>query len=130
MVSETIPKKILDLLTAGISMTATDLDIRDLSKSQDSVDSFEHNSNTISWGAVIVEDAATLIVPSGIDQSAIIIYNNSSVTIFLGGSAVTTANGLPLVPGASYSNTKWTGTMYGIVATGTANARYQRFFDA
>lgn len=38
MVNETVPKDILDLLTAGITITGVDLDIRDLTSVSDSVE--------------------------------------------------------------------------------------------
>lgn len=38
MVNETVPKDILDLLNAGIEISGVNLDIRDLSSAQDSVE--------------------------------------------------------------------------------------------
>jgi hypothetical protein len=49
--------------------------------------------------------------------------NNSNVTIYLGGSSVTTATGIPLLPGASFTDDIGHATYYCIVASGTADLR-------
>jgi len=49
--------------------------------------------------------------------------NNSNVTIYLGGSAVTTSTGIPLLPGASFTDDIGHATYYCIVASGTADLR-------
>jgi hypothetical protein len=49
--------------------------------------------------------------------------NNSNVTIYLGGSTVTTATGIPLLPGASFTDDIGHATYYCIVASGTADLR-------
>lgn len=59
------------------------------------------------------------------NRRSMIIYNNSSSTIFIGGSDVTTSNGLP-VPANSYSpaiDAGYSLVVYGVVATGTADVR-------
>lgn len=57
------------------------------------------------------------------DRTTATFYNNSSVTIYLGGSAVTTANGLPLLPGASFTDDVKGTAYYCRVASGTAELR-------
>lgn len=51
------------------------------------------------------------------------LYNNSSVTIYIGGSGVTTSNGLPLLPGASFTDNVEDTPYYCRVASGTADLR-------
>lgn len=51
------------------------------------------------------------------------LMNNSSVTIYLGHSAVTTSTGMPLAPGASFSDNVQSTPYYCIVASGTAELR-------
>lgn len=49
--------------------------------------------------------------------------NNSSVTIYIGGSAVTTSNGFALLPGAAFCDNVLNSTYFCIVASGTADLR-------
>ena len=52
---------------------------------------------------------------------SVLVRNRGSVSVFLGGSAVTTANGFELGAGESVSMDLGTkDTLYGIVASGTA----------
>lgn len=72
-------------------------------------------------------DTAAASDTSGAGQS-IALYNASSVSIFVGGSDVTTANGFTLAAGASLSIDldRWGGAeegLYGIVAAATAEVR-------
>lgn len=56
---------------------------------------------------------------------SLVFYNNGSVTIYMGGSGVTTAAGVP-VPAGSWSpsvDVQSDEGVYGIVAAGTAEAR-------
>lgn len=76
--------------------------------------------------AVTVTTSATALPTTPADnRRAIVIYNNSASVLYVGGSDVTTSNGMP-VPAASYSPSLDAGPrmiVYGIVATGTANVR-------
>lgn len=102
----TIPKKIYDFL----------------------ISAFFPRASNISWGAVVVGDAATQILASQATRTGLIIVNNSTNTVFLGGSnTVTLANGLPLEAGASYENQDWVGAIWGI-STADSNVRYQQFY--
>lgn len=56
-------------------------------------------------------------------RTTLTVTNNSDVTIYLGGSAVTTSTGIPLLPGASFQDDVAHATYYCIVASGTANLR-------
>ena len=85
---------------------------------------------------VSVAATATVIVAASTQSGGRIglrIYNNSAVTVFLGPDAtVTTANGYPLLTATEFKfdadgpNPQYfyTGAVYGIVATGTADVRY------
>ncbi len=106
MVNKTIPKKIYDLLVSWKLVKAS----------------------SMSYGAVNVGTTATIIVGSQPTRTGFIIANNSTKTIYLGGDSVTTANGIPLEPGACYENQIWTGAFYGIVESGTANVRVEDFY--
>lgn len=58
-------------------------------------------------------------------RRALVVYNNSSSTIFVGGSDVNTTNGMP-VPASSYSPAFDAGPnmiVYAVVASGSANVR-------
>ena len=56
-------------------------------------------------------------------RTTVTFVNNSAVTIYLGGSAVTTANGIPLLPGASFTDDVAASPYYCRVASGTADLR-------
>jgi hypothetical protein len=80
--------------------------------------------------AVTVTDAATRLDAStdGDDSmagQAIAVYNNGASTVYLGGSTVTTATGVPVAasswgPGMELSISD---QLYGIVASGTVEVR-------
>ncbi len=64
-------------------------------------------------------------------RRSLVIYNNSSQTLYVGGSDVTTTNGMP-VPASSYSPAFDAGekmVVYGIVASTTANVRTLEISD-
>ena len=128
MTIETVPKDILDKLNAGIELSNVDFNIRDLTSVSDSVEVFPNKAETIAFGAVSVGTDATAIVGGHATNTGFIIVNNSDQTVYLGTVAVTTVNGLPLEPGASYSNDLWIGSLYGIVAAGTADVRVEDFY--
>lgn len=85
----------------------------------------------MSYGAVNVSNAPTLIVAGNCKRQELTIINNSSsVDIFIGPDAnVTTSNGIPLY--ASQRNDRWKGPgmtwlgdIWGITASSTADVRY------
>lgn len=58
------------------------------------------------------------------DQSSLVFYNNGSETVYLGGSGVTTATGVPVSAGQfSPSIDSGKDAIYGIVATGPCEVR-------
>lgn len=82
----------------------------------------------VAGAGITVTAVATQIVPTRLTRTGFVIVNNSAQTVYLGGSTVTTANGIPLAAGASYDNQLWVGAFYGIVAAGTANVRFEDFY--
>jgi len=65
------------------------------------------------------------------NRRAITIYNNGSSTLYIGGSDVTTTNGLP-VPAGSYSPALDAGVrtiVYGVVASGSVDVRVMELSD-
>ncbi len=59
----------------------------------------------------------------GPGRRSVIVYNNGSVTVYLGGSDVTTTTGLPLPAGTPYSADLASADLYAIAASGTADIR-------
>jgi len=58
------------------------------------------------------------------DRRYLLIYNNSSATIYVGHSTVTTGTGIPIIAKASLSLSLDAGViLYGIEATGSRNVR-------
>jgi len=85
-------------------------------------------ADIFSIGQYTVTTNATQLLGSPAGRLAFIMVNNSDQTVYIGPyNTVTTATGLPIAPGASYSNDVWKGTLYGRVAAGTSNVRLQEF---
>lgn len=80
------------------------------------------------FGALSVTDSATLIFSGSAARGGYIIHNASAVTIYIGGtSSVTTSNGIPLAATEKIladGPAAYNGSLYGIVASGTADLRY------
>lgn len=87
----------------------------------------------INTTAATVTSALTPLPTYGVlaNRRSMIVYNNSSNTIYVGGSDVTTSSGLP-VPANSYSPPFDTGVrtiLYGIAASGNNNVRVMEISD-
>ena len=83
-----------------------------------------YKGSTVLSGAVSVATSATALPASALSGRRVLwIYNNGSATIFLGPAGVTTSNGFPLLPGQSVSLAVGALVVYGIVASGTVEAR-------
>lgn len=84
---------------------------------------------TSSHGAVTVNDSADQILAVNSARRGATIVNNGSVTVFLGKSTVSTANGIPLAANQSFtiSQGEFLGAVYGITASGSADVRYWEF---
>ena len=66
-----------------------------------------------------------------INRRALQVYNNSSTTIYVGGSDVTTSNGIP-VPAGSFSpilDAGYNVILYGVTVSGSADARIMEISD-
>lgn len=74
-------------------------------------------------GQVSVASTATLIIAAGNRQGVLITNPSSTVTVYIGGSGVTTGNGQELLPGNSIT-LPVVSAVYGIVATGTQVVSY------
>jgi hypothetical protein len=83
-----------------------------------------YKGTTVLSGAVSVATTATALPASALAARRVLwIYNNGAATIFLGPAGLTTSNGFPLLPGQSVSLAVGDLVIYGIVATGTVEAR-------
>lgn len=74
-------------------------------------------------GQVSIANTATLIIAAGTRQGVLITNPSSTVTVYIGGSGVTTGNGQPLLPGCSLSYPV-VSAVYGIVASSTQTIGY------
>lgn len=81
------------------------------------------NQSTMNYGAVSVSTTATVIKAANASRELIIIRNNGGTSIFIGDSGVTTSDGYELEAGQSV-NLFTEDAIYGIVASGTEDARY------
>lgn len=82
-----------------------------------------------SYNTVTVQSSgATVILAANTWRTGITLYNNGSVTVYIGtDSSVATATGMPMAAGASYDFNGWQsykGALYGIAASSTADMRY------
>lgn len=82
-----------------------------------------------SYNTVTVGNTATLIVAANNNRKGLIVFNNGSANLFIGpDTAVTTANSLPMIPLATFSQSGerdvYRGAIYGIVASSTNDVRY------
>lgn len=82
------------------------------------------SQNTTTFSTAAPTNAAASILAANADRERALIYNNGSVTVYLGkDNTVTTANGFPLLPGASLEDDRTSGAWFGITAAGTGDLR-------
>ncbi len=74
--------------------------------------------------AVTVGAIATQLLVAKEGRVVYMVYNNSNITVYVGGADVTLANGIPIQRGGSYTNEGWTGVVWAI-ATANANVRIE-----
>lgn len=74
-------------------------------------------------GQVSIANTATLIIAAGTRQGILVTNPSTSVTVYIGGSGVTTGNGQPLLPGCSLT-LPVVSAVYGIVASSTQTIGY------
>jgi hypothetical protein len=82
-----------------------------------------------SYNTVTVQSAsATLILAANTWRSGVTIYNNSSVTVYIGtDSSVSSSTGMVVGAGGAYDFNGWfsyRGDIYGRAASATADVRY------
>ena len=81
-----------------------------------------HASN-MDTASISVSTSATLIVAARTARKGLVVYNNSSQTVFLGASGVATSDGYELLASESiYLYNKE--ALYGIVASSTSDIRF------
>ena len=81
-------------------------------------------TSTLNYGNISVGTTATLIKATNSSRKSILIRNNGSATLYIGGNnAVTTSNGHGVIAGQSIY-VKDQDEIYGIVASGTLDVRY------
>ena len=80
-------------------------------------------ASNISHGSVTVGTSATQIVGANTNRTCLVVFNNSNNWVYLGGSGVTTGNGLPLPPKSYIVLERYTGALYGI-ASASSEIRY------
>jgi hypothetical protein len=83
------------------------------------------------YGAVSVGTNATLINASNPRRKGLMIFNNSSSTLYIGMDAnVTTSTGYPILQNVTFATDDlagvWKGDIYGI-SSGTVDARFWEF---
>lgn len=80
-------------------------------------------------GNVSVTTSATQILPASPNRKAGIIQNISASNVYIGPTnAITTSNTIHLGPGEKFAvgdfHERWNSTIFGIVASGTADVRF------
>jgi len=82
-----------------------------------------------SFKSVSCGTTATLLSGSRSYRGSVMLVNNSDITVFIGyDNSVTVNNGIPLSPSAVWSEDRWSGDVYGIVASGSADIRVLELF--
>jgi len=87
---------------------------------------FSVNIGLLSAAVTVATSATPLPAVSLEFRRALVVHNNSSVTVFLGDSSVTTANGFPLLAGEKMAfdiQGNQNVVVYGIVDSATADVR-------
>lgn len=80
---------------------------------------FTPTPSAVSCGTTATAAPASLLT----NRTTLTLVNNSSAVVYIGGSGVTTATGVPLQPGAVFSDDVGASPYYCIVASGTADVR-------
>lgn len=84
--------------------------------------------SSVSYSAVSVGTTATLILAANTSRLSVLIRNDGTDTVFVGGdSSVTTSDGMPIRPGESFSDDQYTGDWYGISGTAGQDMRVLEF---
>jgi len=87
----------------------------------------------VAYNTVTVTTSATQILASNPGRRMFSIYNNGSNIVYIAPDGnVTTSNGTPILPQASYTQNgsrMWMGAWYGITSTGSSDVRYMDYND-
>lgn len=115
----------VDVSGSSITVSATDLDIRDLTSATDSVTAVIAGNETCSNSAVSVTSTATSLGTPLVNRKKILIQNLGNQDIFLGcDNSVTTANGVRIPKGGSGDfDFGASVTLHAITNSGTADVR-------
>jgi len=82
------------------------------------------NQHTKTMSAAAPTNSAASVLAANTDRKTAVIFNNGSVTVYLGkDGTVSTANGLPLAPGSTLEDTDTQDAWFGITASGTGDLR-------
>lgn len=117
----------IDAITNDVTVVATDLDIRDLAFATDSVTSHQGGdwdvkvlapAGTVLATAVTVGTTAVALPASALaNRARIIVQNNGDKSIFIGGSGVTTATGVEISKGGSWTEEIGAGAVVYAIST-------------
>lgn len=95
----------------------------------------QHGQDSIATSAAVSVGVAATLIKAATNRRAIIVRNNGARPVFIGGSGVTTANGMPLNPNPTVGQAgdsitlEGSAAVYGIVGTGTVEVRYIELTD-
>jgi hypothetical protein len=81
------------------------------------------SQNVPTTKTVTVANTATALTVADCTRGILFVGNSSAVTVYVGGSDVTTANGLPIAAAGTITISPGYTTLYGIVASSTADVR-------
>jgi len=81
------------------------------------------SGTALAVAAVTVGTSATLLAAANSSRQALTIMNNGTATIYLGGSGVTTASGLPVTAGQGFVVEGTTAALYAISGTAGQDVR-------
>lgn len=119
----------VDVITMPtVTVTATNLDIRDLVSASDSVTVVPQTTTAGAPASVTVSTSAVSLAASNANRRSIIITNNSTGNLFIGHSNAVTSSGaamgLIIPPYGAYSDSGhgiYTGDLYGIYSAAAAS---------
>lgn len=70
---------------------------------------------------VTASTSASVLLAANANRVSAIFYNNGSVTVYIGGSGVTSSNGFPIPAGQSFTDDASNGVWYVVSASSTAS---------
>lgn len=81
-------------------------------------------SASLNESVFTVTTTAQIVLAVNASRKKVVFYNNGTQTVYLGGTSGTSSStGLPLGPGASYTEDIFNGAFYGITSTSTSDLR-------